>query len=67
MKYLEPIYFENNGRTLKKYVSPNGFYIKQVETGRIYGEAVDPITSTYHYIETEEKMVEVENEQRENN
>lgn len=41
----------------------NKYYIKQVETGIIYAEAVDVIPCKYTYVATDEKIEEVEDGQ----
>lgn len=44
-----------NDRLIKTY-SDKGFKIKQIETDRIYDEAVDVIPLKYTYEETKEKI-----------
>lgn len=54
-----------DGVNLYKTYSDAGFYIKQIETGNIYDEAIDIETSNYTYEETNEKIeaeTEVTNE-----
>lgn len=41
-----------DGKTLKRTFSDAGFMIKQVETGNIFSEAVDPLDSKFTYRET---------------
>lgn len=48
-----------NDRLVKTY-SDEGFRIKQLETGRIYDEAIDVIPLRYTYEETEEKIELIE-------
>jgi hypothetical protein len=43
-----------NGKTFIKTYSDTNHYIKQVETGVIYSEAIDIVPSKYTYIETQE-------------
>lgn len=56
--------FLNNG-TLIRHYSDAGMKIMQVETGIIYGEAIDVVPCSYTYVETDElndaeEMTEVE-------
>ena len=48
------------GKKFIKTYSDSGYYIKQVETGIVYGEAIDVENAPYTYIETDEV---IENEQ----
>lgn len=41
---------------LRITISDNGFKIRQVQTGAIYDDAVDLVSSTYTYEETNEKI-----------
>lgn len=50
-----------DGVNLYRTYSDEGFYIKQVETGNIYSEAIDVEDAHYTYSETDEK-IEVEEE-----
>ena len=45
-----------DGVNLYKNYSDMGFYIKQLETGNIYGEAIDVEGAPYTYEETDEKI-----------
>ena len=44
----------DDGISLYKTYSDNGYYILQNETGTKYSEAIDVETSTYTYTETDE-------------
>ena len=44
---------ENINERLIKHSSDNGFYIRQVETGIEYAEAIDVIPCRYTYEETD--------------
>lgn len=46
---------ENLGNQVRHY-SDEGFYILQVETGKIYEDAVDVIPCKYTYTETDQKI-----------
>ena len=60
---LKELYkIRNDGLKLYKTYSDEGYKIKQVETGIIFDEAIDLETSNYTYIETEEKIEELEEE-----
>ena len=48
-----------NDRLIKTY-SDEGFKIRQIETNKIYDEAVDVIPLKYTYEETEEKIELIE-------
>lgn len=48
-----------DGVNLYRTYSDEGFYIKQVETGNIYSEAIDVESAIFTYEETDEK-IEVE-------
>lgn len=50
-----------DGVNLYRTYSDTNHYIKQVQTGAIYSEAVDVETSKYTYKETS-KLIEVEEE-----
>ena len=50
----------NDGVRLYRTYSDESYMIKQVETGVVYDEAIDVESAPYTYIETEEKIVEVE-------
>lgn len=50
----------SDGVKLYRSYSDKGNYIKQVETGNLYSEAVDVETAPYTYVETDEKIEEVE-------
>lgn len=45
-----------DGVNLYRTYSDEGFYIKQVETGNIYSEAIDVENAPYTYEETDEKI-----------
>lgn len=49
-----------NQKQYRKTYSDSGFYIKQVETGIYYSEAIDVLDAGYTYIETNEKIEEIE-------
>lgn len=51
-----------DGVNLYRSYSDAGFYIKQVETGAEYGEAIDVENAHYTYEETDNLINEVENE-----
>lgn len=53
----------NDGVNLYITKSDNGFKILQVETNRIYDEAIDIERANYTYVETEEK-IELEEENK---
>lgn len=57
-------YITEDGRTLVRTYSDE-FMIKQVETGRIYSEAID-VPGKYTYIETEEPKETKEKEEPKN-
>ncbi len=48
-----------NGRLIK-HSSDNGLYIRQVETGIEYAEAIDVIPCRYTYEETDKPIEEIE-------
>ena len=41
--------------TLVRHTSDAGVLIRQIETGAVYGEAVDIVPCPYTYIETDER------------
>lgn len=45
-----------DGVTLYRTYSDSDYYIKQVETGAVYSEAIDVGSAPYTYEETEEKI-----------
>ena len=45
-----------DGVNLYKTYSDEGFYIKQIETGNIYSEAIDVESAIFTYEETDEKI-----------
>lgn len=45
-----------DGVKLYKTYSDKGYLIKQIETGKIYEEAIDVENSNYTYIESKEKI-----------
>lgn len=47
----------NDGVNLFRTYSNEGFYIKQVETGVVYDEAIDVESVNYTYVETDEKII----------
>lgn len=49
------------GENLIKRYSGRNVMLQQTETGQYYAEAIDLITSTFHYIETE---IPVESEEK---
>lgn len=49
-------YNEDLQKNLYRTYSDEGYYIKQIETGNIYEEAVDIETENFTYEETEEKI-----------
>jgi hypothetical protein len=51
-----------DGVKLYKTYSNGGYDLLQVETGIIYGEAIDVETSNYTYIEVEPEAVEATDE-----
>lgn len=50
----------NDGIKLYKTYSDENYRILQVETNQVFEEAIDVETSSFTYIETEEKIEEVE-------
>ena len=56
-------YNEDLQKNLYRTYSDEGYYIKQIETGNIYEEAVDIETENFTYEETDEKIEKIpENE-----
>lgn len=53
---------EIDHRELKKTYSNENYYIRQIQTSAIYAEAIDVLTSTYTYEETNQKIVNLEEE-----
>ena len=49
------------GVNLYRTYSDEGYKIKQVQTGAIYDEAIDVESAKYTYIETEEKIENLNN------
>lgn len=49
-----------DGVKLYRTYSDEGYYIKQIETDNVYDEAIDVENAPYTYIETEEKIEEIE-------
>lgn len=45
-----------DGVNLYKTYSDTGFYIKQIETGAEYAEAIDVENAPYTYVETNKKI-----------
>lgn len=45
--------FDWEGRSLTKTYSNDGFLVRQIETGDLYGEAVDPTDMHREYEETD--------------
>ncbi len=54
-----------DGMVLYRTYSDTNHYIKQIETGNVYSEAVDVADAPYTYVETED-VIEVEEEKVEN-
>ena len=54
-------YSEDLKENLYRTYSDENFYIRQIETGNVYEEAVDLESANYTYEETDEK-IEVESE-----
>lgn len=54
-----------DGVNLYKTYSDEGFYIKQIETGNIYSEAIDVKSAIFTYEETDEKIEKEEEEIKE--
>jgi hypothetical protein len=54
---------EDINERLIKHSSDNGFYIRQVETGIEYAEAIDVIPCRYTYEETDRPIEEIEETQ----
>ena len=52
----------NDGVNLYRTYSDKGLYIKQIETGNVYDEAIDIENAPYTYTETEEKIENNPNE-----
>ena len=57
---VQKILEEDN--TLVKTYSDADFYIRNVETGEIWGEAIDPVFMNRVYEETDQKIEEDEEE-----
>ena len=53
-------YNEDLQKNLYRTYSDEGYYIKQIETGNIYEEAVDAEDSEFTYEETDEKIIRLE-------
>ena len=51
----------SDGVNLYRTYSDENYKILQVETEQVFDEAIDVETATFTYIETEEKIEEVEN------
>lgn len=49
----------DDGNLIRQY-SNEGYYIRQVETGEIYEDAVDVVPCRYTYEETDEKIPVIE-------
>lgn len=49
-----------DGVTLYRNYSDNGHYIRQVETGNVYSEAIDVDGAPYTYEETDELVLKEE-------
>lgn len=47
-------YYELDGRIFKRTYSDKGFCIRQVQTGFVFAEAIDPHDSTWTYEETDD-------------
>ena len=58
-------YNEDLQKNLYRTYSDEGYYIKQIETGNIYEEAVDIEAENFTYEETNEKIV-IPDENQEN-
>lgn len=60
-------YFDTrfDGVRLYKTYSDAGYYIKQQPTGVVYSEAIDVEGALYTYEETEDKIEEVTNNEKE--
>lgn len=54
-----------DGVNLYRTYSDTNHYIKQIETGNVYSEAVDVENAPYTYVETED-VIEVEENKAEN-
>ena len=52
-----------DGVKLYRTYSDAGFMIQKVGTDEIYSEAIDVETATYEYIETEQKIEDIEVEE----
>ena len=52
-------YNEDLQKNLYRTYSDENFYIRQIETGNIYEEAVDVETDNYTYEETDEKIEQI--------
>ena len=50
-----------DGVNLYRTYSDEGYKIKQVQTGAIYNEAIDVENTKYTYVETEEKIENLNN------
>lgn len=67
--YLKPIETKTiNGKTFNIFKSPNNMYIKKVDTGELYSEAIDLVYLNNKFIETDIPLpIESEDESNENN
>ena len=54
----EPYMTRNDGVNLYRTYSDENYVILQVETNRLYQEAIDVESANYTYVETEEKIEE---------
>lgn len=52
-----------DGINLYRTYSDSNYYIKQIETGYIYSEAIDVETATFTYEETEKEIEIIKDEQ----
>lgn len=49
----------DDGKLIRRY-SNEGYYIRQIETGIVYEDAVDVVPCRYSYEETKEKIPVIE-------
>lgn len=57
----------NDGVNLYRTYSDENYKILQVQTNQVFDEAIDVEDSDYVYVETEEKIEEVNNEEDQTN
>lgn len=53
---IEPEYIVINGKSYKRFISPNNKIIRKIGTNEEYGEAIDLAEKDYEYEETEKEI-----------